>query len=143
MIYLDTVEGQIRASADQPDFVQMMVLTDTLERFNSIGDDMVRIADYWAVGQVAPLEQKTVKVIAQSSPEMYQRLIKERNISWSKQFTRFLEDSGTGFAAVGVAHLLGDDSVQAMLREQGYDVSRYYAFQGENVIKPVTLDQAN
>ena len=143
VIYLDTVEGQIRASADQPDFVQMMILTDTLERFNSIGDDMVRIADYWAVGQVAPLEQKTVKVIAQSSPEMYLRLIKERNISWSKQFTRFLEDSGTGFAAVGVAHLLGDDSVQAMLREQGYDVSRYYAFQGENVIKPVTLDQAN
>ncbi len=143
VIYLDTVEGQIRASADQPDFVQMMILTDTLERFNSIGDDMVRIADYWAVGQVAPLEQKTVKVIAQSSPEMYLRLIKERNISWSKQFTRFLEDSGTGFAAVGAAHLLGDDSVQAMLREQGYDVSRYYAFQGENVIKPVTLDQAN
>ena len=142
-VFLDTVEGQIRASADQPDFVQMMILTDTLERFNSIGDDMVDIANSWAIGQIAPLEQKTIKTLAQSAPEMYQRLIKERNINWTGQFTRFLEDSGTGFAAVGVAHLLGEDSVQEMLREQGYDVSRYYAFQGENVIKPVTLGQSN
>ena len=48
-----------------------------------------------------------------------------------------MEDSGTGFVAVGASHLLGKDSLIEMLREQGYQVSRYYAFQGENVINPI------
>ena len=48
-----------------------------------------------------------------------------------------MEDSGTAFVAVGVSHLLGEDSLVEALREQGYDVSRHYDFQGENVIRPV------
>ena len=140
-VYLDTVEGQIRASADQPDFVQMLVLTDTLERFNAMGDDLTTIADDWAIGEIGRLEQKTVRSLARQSPEMYDALIKARNREWSRVFTRHLEDSGTSFAAVGIAHLLGEHSVQNMLREQGYDVSRFYAFQGENVIRPVELNR--
>jgi len=48
-----------------------------------------------------------------------------------------MEGSGTGFAAVGTSHLLGEDSLIEMLREQGYTVARYYAFQGEDVINPI------
>jgi hypothetical protein len=33
--------------------------------------------------------------------------------------------------------LLGEDSLIEMLRKQGYEVSRYYAFQGPNVIRPI------
>ena len=54
-----------------------------------------------------------------------------------------MEGSETGFAAIGTAHLLGEDSVQNALRDQGYTVSRFYAFQGENVIKPVFGDSDN
>jgi len=49
----------------------------------------------------------------------------------------FMEDSGTGFVAVGTAHLLGEESLLSELREQGYSVQRYYAFKGENVIDTV------
>ena len=48
-----------------------------------------------------------------------------------------MEDSGTAFVAVGTSHLLGEDSLVHMLKEQGYSVSRYYDFQGENVIAPI------
>ena len=53
------------------------------------------------------------------------------------KINQFIEGSGTGFVAVGTSHLLGEDSLIEMLREQGYEVSRYYAFQGPNVIKPI------
>ncbi|MGJ8562474.1 MAG: TraB/GumN family protein [Alphaproteobacteria bacterium] len=137
IVYLDTTECQIRATSDQPDFVQMMLLTDTLEGFGSIGSNLSKIADAWSVGQVDYLTAKTVIALSSRSPELYNTLLKDRNREWAGEFTRFMEGNDTGFAAVGAAHLLGEDSVQNFLRDQGYVVSRYYAFQGENVIKPV------
>jgi len=71
------------------------------------------------------------------SPEFYDALITQRNKKWTQDLTRFMEGSGTGFAAVGASHLLGEDSLVEMLREQGYQGSRYYAFQGEDVINPI------
>jgi hypothetical protein len=40
---------------------------------------------------------------------------------------------------VGVAHLLGEDSLITFLEEAGYKVERHYAFMGENVISPTEL----
>lgn len=141
IVYLDDTERQIRASADQPDFVQMILLTETLESFNSAGDDFRRIAEAWAIGRTDILETKTVKPLSSRSPELYAALIKDRNRDWARVFTRFMEGNETGFAAVGAAHLLGEDSLQEAMRDQGYKVSRYYAFQGENVINSVYDNQ--
>lgn len=138
--FLDTIEGQIRATADQPDFVQMILLTDTLERFNSLGDNLRRISDAWSVGQTDALAAKTVTPLASTSPELYSALIKDPNRRWSQDLLRFMEGSGTGFVAVGVSHLLGEHSLQAIFKDQGYDVSRYYAFKGEDVIRTITLE---
>lgn len=137
VIYLDSVANQINATADQPEFVQSLLLSEALESFNSLGRNLRNIADAWSVGQTDYLTQKTTQAIAQKSPELYTALIKERNRAWTAAFLRFLEGNETGFAAVGTAHLLGEHSVQEMLRGQGYTVSRYYAFKGENVIRPV------
>ncbi len=135
VIYLDTVEHQVRASADQPEFVQKIMLVDSLEGFNGAGRNLSRIAEAWSVGQTDFLTRTTAAALAATSTELYNALLKERNIEWASVFTRFMEGNETGFAAVGTAHLLGDHSVQNLLRDQGYTVSRYYAFQGENVIR--------
>jgi len=137
VIYLETMEEQIRISADQPDFVQMKLLTDTLESFNALGADLKRIVSAWSVGQTDFLAREMVLKLKERSPDFYKALLTDRNKKWAKVLTRYMEDSGTAFVAVGTSHLLGEDSVIALLREQGYEVSRYYAFQGENVINPI------
>lgn len=136
--YLDTIESQIRASADQPDFVQNIMITDTLEGYNSIGDNLRRTADDWAVGRLNFLSQN-VKESKSRSPELYQSLFTDRNIQWSKTLTRHMEGSGTSFAAIGIGHLLGEDSLIKHLKNSGYEVKRYYAFQGEPVINIIQL----
>jgi uncharacterized protein YbaP (TraB family) len=83
------------------------------------------------------LQPKTVDILQQRSPELYHSLLVERNRKWTKEFVKFLNENGSGFAAIGISHLLGDDSIQEMLRNNGYTVSRYYAFQGKKVIKSV------
>lgn len=136
--YLDTVESQIRASADQPGFVQEIIIMDALEGYNSLGDNLKRTADAWSIGRTNDLLQNVNKTKARS-PELYQALFTDRNRQWAKTLTRYMEDSGTAFAAVGAGHLLGEDSLITYLQDAGYDVSRYYAFQGEPVINIIKL----
>ena len=136
--YLDSVEGQIRASADQPDFVQEIMIMDTLEGYNSLADNLKRTANDWLVGRTDYLE-KNVKKTKTRSPEFYQSLFTDRNRQWSKRLIRHMEDSGTSFAAVGIGHLLGEDSLLKQLEDAGYEVKRYYAFQGEPVINIIEL----
>ncbi|MEP1230650.1 MAG: TraB/GumN family protein [Litorimonas sp.] len=134
IIYLETTEAQFRASADLPDFVQNAILTETLENYNKLGDDMILIAKSWAIGRTDFLAQELIKPMKARSPELFNSLLRDRNRKWVTTLSRFMEDSGTGFVAVGTAHLLGEGSLIDELREQGYDVRRYHAFKGEAVI---------
>jgi len=136
--YLDDIETQIRASADQPDFVQEVMIMDALEGYNSLGDNLRRTADNWVIGRTDYLLQNVIKSKTRS-PDLYQSLFTDRNRQWAKILTRYMEDSGTAFAAVGTGHLLGDDSLIKYLEESGYEVKRYYAFQGEPVINIIEL----
>ena len=137
IIYLETIEDQIRVSADQDEALQMIMLTETLEGFDTLGKELTNIAQAWAVGGTAYLTREVVQPFKAKSPAFYDALLTQRNQKWAAQLTAFMEGSGTGFAAVGTSHLLGDDSLIEMLREQGYVVARYYAFQGEDVITPI------
>lgn len=137
VIYLESLETQIRASADLPEYIQIDVLTETMEQFNRLGQDATEIADQWSVGGTDYLTDKLIRPMKSRAPEVFNSLLRDRNRAWAKTLTRFMEDSGTGFVAVGTAHLLGEESLLSELREQGYSVQRYYAFKGDPVIDTV------
>ena len=137
VIYLESLETQIRASAELPEFIQIRILTETLERFNALGLDATNIAEQWAVGGTDYLTDQLIRPMKSREPEVFNNLLRDRNRAWANKIVRFMEDSGTGFVAVGTAHLLGEQSLLSELREQGYSVQRYYAFKGENLIETV------
>ncbi|MEN9016934.1 MAG: TraB/GumN family protein [Hellea sp.] len=137
VIFLETVEEQILTSANLSKSVQMSLLTETLEKYSSLANDLNDVAQSWALGRTDYLSRELVMAMKYKSSELYNNLIVRRNIKWMDKINQFIEGSGTGFVAVGTSHLLGEDSLIEMLREQGYEVSRYYAFQGPNVIKPI------
>jgi len=137
VIYLESLETQIRASAELPEYIQIRILTETLERFNALGLDATNIAEQWAVGGTDYLTDQLIRPMKSREPEVFNNLLRDRNRAWANKIVRFMEDSGTGFVAVGTAHLLGEQSLLSELREQGYSVQRYYAFKGENLIETV------
>lgn len=139
VIYLEDVEDQIRAVADLPQSLQLEILTETMEEFDDIGNQLFRISQGWSVGQTDFLTQQMIDPLRQEAGEMYRSVLVDRNKDWAGQIIRYLEGSGTGLVAVGTAHLLGDDSLIHELEEAGYKVERHYAFMGENVISPTEL----
>ncbi|MEO1253007.1 MAG: TraB/GumN family protein [Pseudomonadota bacterium] len=52
-------------------------------------------------------------------------VIADRNRAWADELERALnEETGVIFVAVGAAHLVGDDAVQALLERRGFEASR-------------------
>ena len=62
--------------------------------------------------------------VEQQSPETYRRMFAERNARWAQWVARRMERPGVVFVAVGTGHLIGRDSVQQRLIEQGYAAVR-------------------
>ncbi len=139
IIYLESVEDQIRATADLPVGLQLEVLTETMEDFSDLGRQLKRLAQGWSVGQTDFLTQQMIDPLKADAGEMYRSVLVDRNEKWAKTLIRHLEGSGISVVAVGTAHLLGEESLIADLKEAGYEVERYYAFMGENVISPTEL----
>ena len=138
ILYLESLETQIRASSDLPEYIQLDILTETLEKFSSLGPDATQISEQWSIGGTDYLTSKIIRPMRARAPEVFNSLLRDRNRAWANKLSRFMEeDSGTSFVAVGTAHLLGEDSLVDALREQGYVVKRHFAFKGENVIETI------
>ena len=136
LVYLETAEDQLRSVAELPDETQLALLTDTMERFDAMPAMLDRVARDWAVGDVPALEDTLVAPL-EAAPEGYvDAVLRARNEDFADTLSRFMEGSGTGFAAIGVSHLIGPDSLVSELKARGYTVTRYFAFQGEDVITP-------
>lgn len=139
VVYFETPEDQLRQIADLPEAVQLELLTDTMERFDEMDERLAEIARDWAVGDIDALETALVAPL-EGAPDGYvQAVLLDRNEIWAARLDRFMQGSGTGFVAIGTAHMLGDGSVIDALEARDYDVARYLAFLGDDVIKPTRL----
>ena len=137
VVALDTPAAQVASAADAPEAAQREELFALLDRYNNIGAEMQSIADEWARGDVDALEARLSASVSGADRE---RLYTVRNRSWAGELGAWMEGSGTGFAAVGVGHLLGEGNLRDLLERDGFRVRRFYAFQGDNVLRPVELE---
>lgn len=85
--------------------------------------DPESLAESWRRGDVAKLAANTSKGIL-ADPELREVLLVGRNRAWTGKLQRILAGEEKPLVAVGAAHLVGPDSVTAMLEARGYQVSR-------------------
>lgn len=103
---------------DQVDF-----LIQSLRDAPRMGPAMTRVVDSWREGDLEQLERRLLTNLRRR-PEEYQRFAVERNRQWLDRLLDLPGDGGDYLVAVGVMHVLGDDSLIAMLRDRGFDVRR-------------------
>lgn len=78
----------------------------------------------WKSGDLAQMDEKLVKPMAEGFPQVYKDLIIDRNDAWMPKVIEMLNDKPTEFVLVGAAHLAGKDSVFAKLEAKGYKVEK-------------------
>jgi uncharacterized protein len=122
---LETAEEQIRFLADMPQALQVALLRSTLRDTDHATVDLKAIIAAWKDGDEAALARLENDLMHREEPELYQRLLVERNEAWAKRIAGLLDRPGTVFIAVGAAHLAGPDSVQAQLARSGIATERH------------------
>ena len=121
--YLETVDDQLGRLAGLPDDVQVDFLISSAESIDEGAAMLDALVDEWADGDVNGLGLLLANPDMMGSDEVYDALLKERNETWAPKISAMLETPGTRLIAVGAGHLAGDDSVIAMLRADGFEVT--------------------
>jgi uncharacterized protein YbaP (TraB family) len=115
----ETAQEQIRYLADVPPAMEMEFFQSSLseaEKSLSIVNDLVAA---WAAGDEARLETLLNAELKDKYPDIYQRLVAARNQRFADSIVTLAKGKGVVFVAVGAAHLVGADSVQADLAKTG------------------------
>jgi hypothetical protein len=102
---------------------QEALLRSTIEDLDTQTSNVKTMAEAWKKGDAAALE-KLLLASMKSSPDLYQRMLVDRNASWVSHVEACITEKTSCFVVVGAAHLVGDDSLVAMLRKKGYKVEQ-------------------
>lgn len=120
----ETPEQQIKVFADMSREEELAYLRQIIEEYENAADVLDRMVDQWSRGDLVGLEASLVADMREASPELYEDLLPKRNANWAVQIEDMLKGKGVIFIAVGAGHLIGADSVQALLKAKGIEAER-------------------
>ena len=115
----ESVDDQLQALAGGTQAEQVQALEETLHEIAVDPDGFARLAAAWARGDVRTIEKEGLEDLRHEAPAAYARLVVARNRRWVGEIEALLKRPGRTFAVVGVGHLVGPDSVPALLRRDG------------------------
>jgi uncharacterized protein YbaP (TraB family) len=120
---LETVAFQFDRMDQMSPADQEALLRSTLDDLDTQTSNVKTMADAWAKGDTGALEQLLLAGM-KSSPELYQRMLVERNRNWVASVDTCITEKTSCFVVVGAAHLVGPDSLVALLQKKGYTVEQ-------------------
>lgn len=122
--------GQLETNAEQlgffdtlPEEAQRALLEGSIDAPQAMHTDFSEMLNGWARGDVEAIAQTFNRDLA-ASPALRKALLERRNANWSRWIERRLAQPGTIMIAVGAGHLAGSDSVQSLLKHDGYRIKR-------------------
>ena len=118
---LETLDFQIAQFDGLSMPLQDKMLADTLKEMSTTQEAVGEMARAWKAGDAAAIERIVLRDL-KSDPQMYQRLLVDRNRAWLPKLEALFSRPKPAFVVVGAAHLVGSDGIIAMLRAKGYTV---------------------
>jgi uncharacterized protein len=98
---------------------ELEYLRQTMDEYQNASTELDLMVEQWSHGDLAGLEQRFVTDMKTETPDLYDALLLNRNANWVGQIQTMLKGKGVIFIAVGAGHLIGPDSVLAMLKAKG------------------------
>ena len=119
---LESIQEQIgflasMGEGNESEFILLSIRD--LEETTEIMNDMIAA---WRTGNNDQLAAMFVTEMQNEAPDLYDTLLRQRNLNWFPQIEQMLSDSVTEFVLVGAAHLVGPDGLLWLLSREGYQV---------------------
>lgn len=120
---LETAAFQIEQLNGLPMAVQVELLRATIDDIEAQVGAVAEIVAGWQAGDVEALERLLLAEFKES-PEVYQRLLVDRNRDWVPKIAACTETAAPCLVVVGGAHLLGPDGLITLLRSAGFTLEQ-------------------
>jgi len=118
----ETPAEQLAIFADTPMPDQIASLHETLAELEDDPNEYATLLHAWITGDVAGLDREALQPLRKASPDLFRRLVTQRNDHWMKVLQARLKGHGRTVVVVGVGHLVGPGGLPARLRALGYSV---------------------
>lgn len=118
----ETPAEQLDIFADTPMPEQIASLRATLREMEDKPDEYQTLIKVWMSADVAGLDREALAPLRKASPDLFRRIVTERNERWVAALRERLKGKGRTVVVVGVGHLVGPGGVPARLRALGYSV---------------------
>ena len=118
----ETPAEQLAIFADTPMSEQLASLRETLKEMEAKPDEFGLLVHAWVSGDMVGLDREALEALRKASPDLFRRIVTERNDRWVKVLQARLKGHGRAVIVVGVGHLVGPGGLPARLRALGYSV---------------------
>jgi uncharacterized protein YbaP (TraB family) len=118
----ETPQEQLDLFSTSPFDQQVASLNETLKEMQDDPDEYMTLLKAWLDGDVAGLDREALAPLRTVSPDLFRRVVTERNAHWTQVLDLALKGKGRSVVVVGVGHLVGPGGVPARLRALGYSV---------------------
>jgi len=122
--YLETPEQQIAVFTELSPQGEREMLAATLREIAETPDILARMDAAWLGGDTDALAALSIDSMRREAPELYDAALLARNRAWTEQLDAMMDRPGRIFVAVGAGHLLGGDSIQALMQARGHEAER-------------------
>mgnify|MGYP003624592103 FL=1 len=120
---LETIELQLGYFDKLPEEQQRQMLTSVVEDSSDAQQAFEELFNAWMTGNIDDIVTLSDGGIL-TDPKTREYLLVARNLNWAEQLDKRLQKPGISLVAVGAAHLVGPDAVQATLAKRGYRIEK-------------------
>jgi uncharacterized protein YbaP (TraB family) len=118
----ETPAEQLKIFSDTPMAEQIASLRETLKEMEEKPDEFAVLVRAWTAADVTALDREALAPLRRASPNLFRRIVTERNDRWMQALQERLKGKGRTVVVVGVGHLIGPGGLPTRLRALGYSV---------------------
>lgn len=123
---LESVQDQVDVFDALSKKEQVQLLEEALDSMEKGPAEFAKMRKSWLEGDEQASWMSLGASTKKSYPDLYKRIQVDRNTRWMDKIEGVLSEmkEGNAMVIVGTLHLLGEDSVVAMLKKKGYSIER-------------------
>jgi hypothetical protein len=121
--YFETADFQMNMIAQMGMGNEEKFVKSNLKQMQDFKSVFLGLLKAWRAGNTEQLNKLALEPMKED-PETVKLMLTDRNKNWIKDIDQMFTDNDKEFVLVGVAHLVGEDSVLDLLKAKGYQISK-------------------
>lgn len=122
---LEPAKEMLEHMSSLADLDANQVIKSALQDMKKMDSALVAALEYWRAGKLEQLDQAMAQDMRRDTPEVYQRLLIDRNQMWLPKIERLFTTPEIELVLVGALHLPEKEGLLAQLKARGYKIKSY------------------